>query len=144
MQFRCNCGATGVERMEFVLLIDCCWSISSRGWTDITRSGQAFPHGKDVQHTRTIRSQEFILSLSTPAAPSLKIYTGEGPPLSYGCVVGRLYLFRGEKSGNASFAELFWQFDPASWCNLGAINAKNDQKERICWRYSQKLFRFIL
>ena len=50
----------------------------SRGWILRLRSGQALPHGKDVQSPRPIRSQEFILSEGVAAV--------EGHPLSYGCV----------------------------------------------------------
>jgi len=74
----CNCGAISMERMDFMLLVD-----------------SIFPHGKDVQSLRPIRSQTPVLS------------EDEGLyPLSYGCVVGRLYLFRGQKSRNAAGADI--------------------------------------
>jgi len=71
-----------------------------------------FPHGKDVQLCRPIRSQTPVLSvvegpiLSGDEGPILSGDEGLYP-LSYGCVVERLYLFRGEKSRNASGAVLF-------------------------------------
>ena len=67
-----------------------------------------YPHGKDFQSCRPIRSQTLY-------------------PLSYGCAVERLYLFRGEKSRNASGAMLFGEFLKPSWCNPGAIKEKMGQ-----------------
>ena len=54
----------------------------------IERMDDIFPHGKDLHLCRPIRSQMLY-------------------PLSYGCVMGRLYLFRGLKSRNASAVDLF-------------------------------------
>jgi len=63
---------------------------------------KVFPQIQDGHPSRTIRSQEpaqseaegFILREGAAAI--------EGPPVSYGCVVGKLYLFKGEKSRNAT------------------------------------------
>ena len=38
----CNYGAIGVERMDFVLLVDCSWSTPSRGWTEFNPMERMF------------------------------------------------------------------------------------------------------
>jgi len=64
-----------------------------------------FPQIQDGHLTRTIRSQTLY-------------------PLSYGCVVGRLYLFRGEKSRNALGGGVIWEVSIVFWCNFGAIKTE--------------------
>jgi len=71
----------------------------------IERMDIIFPQIQDGQPSRTIRSQTLY-------------------PLSYGCVVERLYLFRGEKSRNGSGGGVFLDISIGSWCNPGAINRK--------------------
>ncbi len=73
-----------------------------------------FPHGQDIHFIRTIRSQEFTLSIAEG------LY-----PLSYGCVVGKLYLFKG-KVKNCNWCSYFWVNSIASWCNFGAIRERYD------------------
>jgi len=46
-----------------------------------------FPQRQDGHPQLTIRSQEFILSPSAPAAPSLRVNQDDGPRLGYVCVV---------------------------------------------------------
>jgi hypothetical protein len=63
--FWCNSGAIGMERMDFVLIMDNFWSIPLRVRTlrhDLWSQGRLFPHGKGIQLPRPIRNQEFILS----------------------------------------------------------------------------------
>ena len=97
MQLWCNWG--GKDRfcaLDGLFLVH---SIERMEWD--------FLHGKDAHNLRPIRNQTLY-------------------PLSYGCMVGRLYLFRGEKSRNASAADLLGSILGFS----GAIKARNG---RIAW-----------
>jgi len=62
-----------------------------------------FPQRQDEHPLHTFRSQTLY-------------------PLSYGCVWGRLYLFRGQKSRNGSGGGVFCDVSIVSRCTLGATN----------------------
>jgi len=75
-----------------------------------------YSHGSNFHFSRPIRSQTPVL---IPAGEIEGLY-----PLSYGCAVERLYLFRGEKSRNESGGGVFSDVSIVSWCNPGAIRPK--------------------
>ena len=96
----------------------------------IERMDTVFPQIQDGQSSRTIRSQTLY-------------------PLSYGCVVGRLYLFRGEKSRNVAasvyLGSILWfsgainakkpLFDTKTGlCSLVLPSKWGDEKGKKCWR----------
>jgi hypothetical protein len=57
----------------------------------------------------------------------------EGPPLSYGCVVERLYLFRGEKSRKRTVSILFLKKETIPGGVMVQLNGdigKNSQKHQ--------------
>ena len=78
-------------------------SMNGRSSVDsIERMDGYCPHGKDVQPSRPIRSQKFTLSLSISLRFTQDKLVEGLYPLSYGCAVGRLYLFGNKKSRNAT------------------------------------------
>jgi len=52
--FWCRSGATGMERMDFVYLMDNSWYSPSRGWTEISPIYTVFPFPVQFEVRRSI------------------------------------------------------------------------------------------